>query len=154
MIPVGIGPASRGATEQGAATQQDNRQDAAAPVKEASISAEASSFKPETPDPVSPPQASSETSRASGNTALDTMIELAPKVETEEQEEAAPPPPEPAGPLKTYAQIPTEMVREISRLREEAAEEKVQGVPGRNDPTPMPASPDAIGTGRVPYDAA
>ncbi|MEM1431775.1 MAG: hypothetical protein AAGG09_20140 [Pseudomonadota bacterium] len=61
---------------------------------------------------------------------------------------------EPVAPLKTYAQIPTEMMQEISRLREEAAEANAQGVPGRNDPTPMPAAPAAIGTGSIPYDAA
>ncbi|RDC71204.1 hypothetical protein DLJ49_15320 [Rhodovulum sp. 12E13] len=61
--------------------------------------------------------------------------------------------PEPAGPLKTYAQIPMEIVREITRLREEAAEAQAAGISGRNDPTPMPARPDAIGA-RMPYDAA
>jgi hypothetical protein len=62
--------------------------------------------------------------------------------------------PEPAGPLKTFAQIPTEVMQEISRLREEAAAQSAQGVPGRNDPTPMPASPAAIGGSGSPYDAA
>lgn len=61
--------------------------------------------------------------------------------------------PDPAGPLKTYAQIPMEIVREITRLREEAAEAQAAGIPGRNDPTPMPARPEAIGA-RMPYDAA
>jgi hypothetical protein len=46
-----------------------------------------------------------------------------------------------------------EIVREITRLREEAAQAPVAGVPGRNDPTPMPARPEAIGPG-MPYDAA
>jgi hypothetical protein len=46
-----------------------------------------------------------------------------------------------------------EVVREIARIREEAAEAQAAGVPGRNDPTPMPARPDAIGA-RIPYDAA
>jgi hypothetical protein len=67
--------------------------------------------------------------------------------------EAIPLRPEPAGPLKTYAQIPMEIVREITRLREEAAEAQAAGIAGRNDPTPMPARPEAIGA-RMPYDAA
>jgi len=61
--------------------------------------------------------------------------------------------PEPAGPLKTFAQIPMEIVQEITRLREEAEQARISGVPGRNDPTPMPARPEAIGA-RMPYDAA
>ncbi|MEM6739431.1 MAG: hypothetical protein AAF646_04895 [Pseudomonadota bacterium] len=81
---------------------------------------------------------------------------IVPQPPARDDDAAAPQPipAEPAGPLKTYAQIPTEMMQEISRLREEAAEANAQGVPGRNDPTPMPASPTAIGTGEMPYDAA
>ncbi len=61
--------------------------------------------------------------------------------------------PEPAGPLKTFAQIPMQIVQEITRWREEAEQGRAAGIPGRNDPTPMPARPEAIGA-RMPYDAA
>lgn len=52
--------------------------------------------------------------------------------------------PRPAPPLKSFAQIPMKVVEEISRLREEAARETAQGVPGRSDPTPVPAANQAI----------
>jgi len=51
----------------------------------------------------------------------------------------------PAAPLKSFAQIPTEVMAEISRLREEAAEATDTAPIEREDPTPMPASERAIG---------
>lgn len=51
----------------------------------------------------------------------------------------------PAPPLKSFATIPTAMMEEIERLRQEAAERAAKGVEGRADPTPVPAREDAIG---------
>ena len=65
-----------------------------------------------------------------------------------------PPRPAPAGPLKTYAEIPSEVMKKIAELREELAGEKARGIPGRADPTPMPADAAAIGPGRTANDAA
>lgn len=51
----------------------------------------------------------------------------------------------PAAPLRSFAQIPTEMVQEIIRIRENKASDSAKGIDGRQDPTPMPARSDAIG---------
>lgn len=58
------------------------------------------------------------------------------------------------GAPQSLARIPTEIMEEISRLRAEAEQARVGGVPGRNDPTPMPASPQSIGGETTPYGAA
>jgi len=102
-----------------------------------------------------PPPGSARETEATTDRALPPEL-IAPQPPAEGQEGRADPVgprDDPSGPLKTYAQIPMEIVQEISRLREEAAQMQIEGVPGRNDPTPMPARPEAIGT-RVPYDAA
>lgn len=52
----------------------------------------------------------------------------------------------PAAPLRSFAQIPTQMIQEINRMREDFAAIKARGIEGRSDPTPMPARPEAIGT--------
>lgn len=59
-----------------------------------------------------------------------------------------------AGGQQAFAEIPMRVMEEIARLRDDTASRNASGVPGRNDPTPMPASPQAIGTGGMPYDAA
>jgi hypothetical protein len=65
-----------------------------------------------------------------------------------------PPRPAPAGPLMTYAEIPSEVMKKIAELREELAGEKARGIPGRPDPTPMPADSAAIGAPRRQDGAA
>jgi len=57
------------------------------------------------------------------------------------------PMPEPAGPLRSFAQVPTELMQELTRLRSAAQASLAAGVPGRLDPTPLPAPDDAIGAG-------
>lgn len=153
MIPVAFGPASRGAAEQGVATQQETRQDATAPVPGASTTTETIN-KSLIAEPVMPPSGASEASEVSEKRLQTELVVPQPPTSDDDPSVPRAEPEEPAGPLKTYAQIPTEMMQEITRLREEAAEGNAQGVPGRNDPTPMPASPDAIGPTRMPYDAA
>jgi hypothetical protein len=59
------------------------------------------------------------------------------------------PRPEPAGPLRTFAQVPTELMQELTRLRSAEVAASASGIPGRLDPTPMPAPDDAIGADRA-----
>ncbi len=70
-----------------------------------------------------------------------------PRIRSGEPEEFPPEPPRPApaGPLKTYAEIPSEVMKKIAELREELAGQRARGIPGRADPTPMPADAAAIG---------
>lgn len=52
--------------------------------------------------------------------------------------------PRPVPPLKSFANIPMQVVEEISKIREEAAKENAEGANGRPDPTPVPAADQAI----------
>ena len=55
------------------------------------------------------------------------------------------PQPQPAGPLRSFAQVPTQLMQELTRLRSAELPANAAGVPGRLDPTPVPAPSEAIG---------
>ena len=109
------------------------------------------------PQRVVPPTEGTRTDAATARPLPTELLAPQPPV-ADDEAQAQPRPAEDTGRLQSFAQIPTEVMQEISRLRQEAAESKAQGVPGRNDPTPMPASPEAIGQtsgpGAMPYDTA
>jgi hypothetical protein len=152
MMTVGLRPAAFGPGDPGTqSAQQPNAQDVA---RIGAITGAASTVTAaQIPAAVMPADQVDETAAAEARRLPPELV--APQPAERDAERADPAVAQPgAGPLKTFAQIPTEVMQEISRLREEAAAENVAGIPGRNDPTPMPASPAAIGAGAMPYDAA
>ena len=60
--------------------------------------------------------------------------------------------PRPAPPLRSFAQIPTEVMEQISLLRQQGAAPDPRGVPGRNDPTPVPAPAILVSPSGSPLD--
>ena len=162
MMTIGLRPAALGPVERGlvanASADTDARQvsstqpgPAVAAVAQEMATAVA---------PTQPLQESAETAQktVSASSAIETGTsavspEAASDRLTAGDDALELPRPEPAGPLKSYAQIPMEIIKQINRLREEAAQAHSEEIPGRNDPTPMPASPSAIGAA-MPYDAA
>ena len=157
MMTVGLRPAAFGPGDPGTqSAQQPNARDAAriGAIEGAALTGAATTLTAaQTQAAVMPADQVDETAAAEARRLPPELV--APQPADRDAERADPSVAQPgAGPLKTFAQIPTEVMQEISRLREEAAAENVAGIPGRNDPTPMPASPAAIGAGAMPYDAA
>ena len=153
MMTFGLRPTAPGPGEPGAAIQATSN-DKIASLRADTSGAARSITDSLTAEPVVPPIAPPETAGVAEKKFSTELVAPQPPAPDGAPGTPEAPRSEPVGPLKTYAQIPTEMMQEISRLREEAAAANAKGVPGRNDPTPMPAAPEAIGTGRVPYDAA
>jgi hypothetical protein len=152
MMTVGLRPAAFGPGDPGTqAMQPSNAQDATSAMS--AMGATVNPAAAETLNAVKPSAEKSETAAAEARRLPPELVAPQPAARDADGIDQAAVQPG-AGPLKTFAQIPTEVMQEISRLREEAAAENVGGIPGRNDPTPMPASPAAIGAGAMPYDAA
>ena len=155
MMTVGLRPAAPGPGDLGSEPRSSTLDQARRMVP--AIAPAGSPAGASQTEAAAPPPGSARETEASADRALPPEL-IAPQPPAEGREgradpSGAGPRDDPSGPLKTYAQIPMEIVQEISRLREEAAQMQIEGVPGRNDPTPMPARPEAIGA-RVPYDAA
>jgi len=152
MMTVGLRPAAFGPGDPGSqAIQQPGAQDAMRATS--AVGATLSLASTETPKAVQPGAAAADPAAAEARRLPAELV--APKPadrDTDGADRAAVQPG--MGPLKTFAQIPTEVMQEISRLREEAEARNVGGIPGRNDPTPVLASPAAIGAAAMPYDAA
>jgi hypothetical protein len=159
MLTVGLRPTALGPGEPGTGPQQNQSQPSTSPTAVLAGLAPAAGA-PLTSQAVLPPEDATAPTEIAERRLPPELI--APQPPEGDEWSAGNPVlqvvTEPAGPLKTFAQIPTEVMQEISRLREEAAQSNILGVRGRNDPTPMPASADAIGAqsglARVPYDAA
>ncbi|MEO1680576.1 MAG: hypothetical protein AAFU80_20715 [Pseudomonadota bacterium] len=154
MNTVGLRPAALGPGEP-TTTQPDRRADQTSPPAAEAVAAGPG---PVTEAAVTPPAAGTDTPQVSEKKVADErpMMPERPSAERALGIEEPPfpaPTNRPAGPLKTFAQVPTEVMEEVSRRTAEEIQAQAKGVPDRNDPTPMPASPQAIGPS-VPYNAA